>query len=106
MSASSDHDDATVTYSVRDLLDQIKTEQATGFTRLETAMTNKADAADVARLEANQTHHAEHLEKVDERLDIVESHHRTLRTVLGVGLAVCTSLGGLGAFLAAIHAFG
>lgn len=57
-----DPDDAQVVYSVRELLDQIKTEQTRGFTQIAESMAGKADKADVARLEARLDHHAKTLD--------------------------------------------
>lgn len=53
-----DHDDAQVTYPVRDLLSQIRNEQTAGFARIETSMASKADKADIERLESRLDHHA------------------------------------------------
>jgi hypothetical protein len=101
-----DPDDATVTYSVRDLLDVIKTEQTAGFTRLETSMNGKADAADVARIAERVDHHGTRLDKIDTHLRGREERRYTIKAILATISGVCIALGGLGGFLAAIHVIG
>lgn len=75
-----DHDDAEVRYTVRDLLDRIRADQSAGFARIETAMSGKADKADVARLEARLDQHARRLDGNTERLADLEQQQRDQRT--------------------------
>ncbi|MHB1950251.1 MAG: hypothetical protein ACYCQK_02100 [Acidiferrobacteraceae bacterium] len=61
---SDDPDDLVITYTVRDLLASIKTEQATAFARLEAKLEGKADKSDLVRMEARLDQHARDLDKV------------------------------------------
>jgi len=60
--AAFDPDNAQVIFTVRELLDQIRTEQATGFARLETKLASKADKSDVARMESRLDGHSQRLD--------------------------------------------
>ena len=67
-----DRDDAQVTYTVRELLDRIRTEQTDGFARIETKMAGKADKADLERIEARLDAHERALHGLGGRVDGVE----------------------------------
>lgn len=68
-------EDAIVTYPVRDLLSKIDSNQTAGFARIETALSQKADRADVARVEAKLENKAERsdLHRAEARLEHVET---------------------------------
>lgn len=99
--------DAVVTISVRDLLTEMRAEQAAGFARLETALASKADRSELSKLEARVDGHADRLDKVegwqhDRELTVnVHTEHQqrawTLRskiaaTLLSVAMLVATLL--------------
>ena len=70
-----DPDDATVHYTVKELLAGIQKEQTQGFVRIEVAMSGKADKADVARLETRLDAHGKALD--DHRGQISELQIQT-----------------------------
>lgn len=112
-----DPDDSTVVYTVKELLKDIKTEQTTGFARVELAMEAKADKADIERLDLRVDRHQHEIEalksdKHDEDIEtrtvttvenkrkarhwtFVEKAFAAVTTVL---LTVGTTLGGLAVF--------
>lgn len=59
-------DDAQVTYTVRELLRDIKDQQTAGFSRVELSLEAKADKADVARMEVRLDNHAERLGSLEQ----------------------------------------
>lgn len=67
-----DRDNAEVTYTVRELLAEIKAEQIAGFTRIETSMASKADQADVARIDERLDEHGRVLDSHGERIGGIE----------------------------------
>lgn len=66
--AADQDDDAQVTYSVKDLLASIASQQAAGFAEIKTALLQKADKSDVQRLEGRLNEHARHLSEHDHQL--------------------------------------
>ena len=66
---SAEHDDLTVTYSVKDLLSGIKTDVAAGFGKLEGALAKKADKGDISRLEGRMDSHETRIGALEKRQD-------------------------------------
>lgn len=60
-------EEPTVSYSVKDLLAQIQTSVTAGFARLETALANKADKADVVAVHARLDEHQRAIEDLKTR---------------------------------------
>lgn len=60
---SPDPDDATVNFTVKELLGNLQKELVSGLARLEVAMSGKADKADVARMEARLDAHGKALDQ-------------------------------------------
>lgn len=117
--SAQDPDDAEVVYSVKELLSEmrrdwaegtkdLRKEQAEGFTRIETAMSGKADKADLVRMQgAFERQFAEHgreLESHQSDIDRLKDAHRTReqwwrlgKAVMSAAVSVGVILGGLGA---------
>lgn len=55
-----------VSYDLKDLLAEIKNEQAKGFSRVETAMLAKADKTDIAELRGISQEHTRRLDALEE----------------------------------------
>ena len=68
--------DAQVTYPVRELLEQMRREQTTGFARLEVSLTQKADKSDVARMEARLDQHGKELSSHDREINSLRQKQR------------------------------
>lgn len=59
-------DEPTITYKLRDILDQIKLAQAQGFARIDANLSIKADKSDIDRLETRLDSHATRLDDVEQ----------------------------------------
>lgn len=75
-------DNAVVTYGVKELLAALREELSNGFVRLETALSGKADKADLAEIRGELKAHGEEIgrlkEKESEREAAAEAHTRIL----------------------------
>jgi hypothetical protein len=74
---SADPDEVVVTYTVKDILADIKKEQATGFARLEQAMKGKADKSDLARIEGRLDQHQVQIDELRKRQDLDDAGNAT-----------------------------
>lgn len=73
--------DATITYDVKELLADIKTQQAVGFAELKTKLDTKADKSDLARMEVRLDNHATRLHDVERTLqktEVKETVHKSI----------------------------
>lgn len=101
------NDDATVSYSVRELLSGMRNDMATGLARIESALVGKADKSDIARLEGRLDGHEARLESLeaerDERRGTRRAHEKrdalavsgkrwAVDAVLTLGIIVATIL--------------
>ena len=66
---SAEHDDLTVTYSVKDLLSGIRNDVAAGFAKLEAALNGKADKADIARINGRIDEHQKQIDELRKKQD-------------------------------------
>ena len=78
---SAEHDDLTVTYGVKELLSDIKTDVAAGFAKLEGALGKKADKADISRLEGRMDSHQTRIEALEKRQDNDDSARNAAQEV-------------------------
>lgn len=69
---SETHEDPTVTYSVRELLADIKAVQLSSFARVEAKLEGKADKDDISRLEGKVDAHDRYIQGLDQRMHNVE----------------------------------
>lgn len=72
-------DEPTISFTVSELLQQIKADQASGFARMEVKLDNKADKADVASIQSDLAHYGERLGKVEDWRRAVEVSRETSR---------------------------
>lgn len=119
--SASDPDDAEVTYSVKELLSEmrrdwaegtkdLRKEQAEGFTRIETSMSSKADKADLLRLEhsfdSRFTEHGRQLEAHQNDIETLKSAHRSREQWWRAGKALFSGLVSVGVILGGLGAAG
>lgn len=116
-----DPDDAEVTYSVKELLSEmrrdwaegtkdLRKEQAEGFTRIETAMSGKADKADLVRMQSTFEHqfaeHGRELEAHQTDIEKLKDAHRTRQQWWRFGKAIASGMVSLGIILGGLGAAG
>jgi hypothetical protein len=69
----------TISFTVSELLQQIKADQTAGFARMEVKLDNKADKADVASIQSDLAHYGERLGKVEDWRRTIEVSRETNR---------------------------
>ncbi|HEX3539666.1 MAG TPA: hypothetical protein VHT75_04405 [Acidimicrobiales bacterium] len=72
-------DEPTISFTVSELLQQIKADQTAGFARMEVKLDNKADKADVASIQSDLAHYGERLGKVEDWRRTMEVSRETGR---------------------------
>jgi ferric-dicitrate binding protein FerR (iron transport regulator) len=68
--------DASVKYTVKELLQKLSDEQTAGFARIEVSLASKADKADVAKLEARLDEHGKAIDKLQDFQHELETAER------------------------------
>lgn len=78
---SADPDEVVVTYTVKDILAEIKKDQTAGFARIEQAMKGKADKSDLARIEGRLDQHQVQIDELRKRQDRDDEQTRTRQEI-------------------------
>lgn len=78
---SAEHDDLTVTYSVKDLLSALKSDVAAGFAKMEVALNGKADKADIAQINGRLDEHQKQIDELRKKQDKDDAAHAAAQEV-------------------------
>jgi hypothetical protein len=104
--------EATVEYTVKELLQKIQNDQTAGFAQINQSLVSKADKGDLERLSGRMDAYEGRLGHVEEKLKTDEAAQQAVQGVRAVqissrqwaiGIAAILVSGGIGATLGQLH---